>query len=79
MCVVLSLITVKELVFLMLVKYVFVDTSVLPRCYYVFFLPMLEYCSLVWGPAAEYLQLLECQVYSVARFCPDQTFMSLCH
>ena len=25
------------------------------------------------------LQLLERQVYSVARLCPDQTFLSLCH
>ena len=25
------------------------------------------------------LQLLERQVYSVARLCPDQSFLSLCH
>ena len=32
------------------------------------------------GSAAEWhLQLLERQVYSVARLCPDQTFLSLCH
>ena len=33
-----------------------------------------EYCSPVWGSAAEcHLQLLERQVYSVARLCPNQT------
>ena len=39
-----------------------------------------EYCSPVWGSAAEcHFQLLERQDYPVARFCPDQTFLSLCH
>ena len=62
-----------------LVKRIFVDTSVLPRCYFTFLLPILEYCSPVWGSAAEFhLQLLERQVYSVARLCPDQIFLSLC-
>ena len=65
---------------LMLVKRVIVDTSVLLRCYYAFIFPILEYCSAVWGSAAEcHLQLLERQVYSVARLCPDQTSLSLCH
>ena len=42
-----------------LVKRIFVDTSVLLRCYYEFVLPILEYCSSVWGSAAEcHLQLL---------------------
>ena len=55
-------------------------TSVFLRCYFAFVLPILEYCSPVWGSAAEcYLQFLECQVYSVARLCPDQSFLSLCH
>ena len=63
-----------------LVKHVFVDTSVFLRCYYTFVISILEYCSLVWGSAAEcHLQLLERQVYSVARLCPDKTFLSLCH
>ena len=49
------------------------------RCCYEFDLPILEYCSPVWGSAAEcHLQLLERQVYAVARLCPDQTFLSLC-
>ena len=48
---------------LMMVKRVFVDTSVLLRCYYAFVLPILEYCSPVWGSAAEHhIQLLERQV-----------------
>ena len=65
---------------LMLVKSVFVDTSVLLRCYDAFVLPILEYYSPVCGSAAEgHLQLLERQVYLVARLCPDQTFSSLCH
>ena len=50
------------------------------RCYYAFVLPILEYCSPVWGSAAEcHIQLLERQVYSVAMLCPYQTFLSLCH
>ena len=65
---------------LRLVKRVFVDTSVLIRCYYAFVLQILEYSSPVCGSAAEcHLQLLERQVYSVARLCPDQTFLSLCY
>ena len=37
-------------------------------------------CFPVWGSAAEcHLQLLERQVYSVARLCPDQIFLSLRH
>ena len=64
---------------LRLVKRVFVNASVLLRCYYAFVLPNLEYCSPVWGSAAEYhLQLLEARC-SVTRLCPDQTFLSLCH
>ena len=63
---------------LRLMKGGLVDTSVLPRCYNAFVLPILEYCSPVWGSAAEcHLQLLECQVCSVARLCPDQNFLSL--
>ena len=65
---------------LRLVKRVFLDTYVLLRCYYAYVLPILEYCSPVWGSAAECrLQLLDRQVYSVARLCRDQTFLSLCH
>ena len=63
-----------------LVKHIFVDTSVLLRCYFPFVLPILEYCSPVWGSAAEcHLQLVELQVYSVARLCSDQSFLSVCH
>ena len=67
-------------VFLRLVKHIFVGTSVLLRCYFAFILPILEYCSPVWGSVAEcHLQLLERQVYSVTGLCPDQSFLSLCH
>ena len=38
---------------LRLVKHVFVDTSVLLRCYYSFVLPIFDYCSPVYGSAAE--------------------------
>ena len=55
------------------------DIFLLLRCYYAFVLPILEYCSPVWGSAAEFhLRLLQRQVYSVARYCLDQTFWSLC-
>ena len=51
-----------------------------PRCYFAFVLLILEYCSPVWGLADEcHLQLLEHQVYPVARFFHDQSFLSLCH
>ena len=50
------------------------------RCYLAFILQILDYCSSVWGSAAQsHLQLLERQVYSVSRVCPDQSFLSLCH
>ena len=45
-----------------LINRIFVDTSVLLRCYFAFVLPILEYCSPVWGSAVEcHLQLLELQ------------------
>ena len=63
-----------------LVKRIFVDTSLLLRCYFAFVLPILEYCSPVWGSVVEcYLELLNLQVYSVAKLCPDQSFLSLCY
>ena len=66
--------------YLKLVKRVYVDTSVLLRCYYALILPILMYCSPLWGSASEcHLQLLERQIYSVARLCHDQTLSSLCH
>ena len=58
----------------------FVDISVLLCSYFAFVLPILEYCSPVWGSAAEcHFQILERQVYLVARLCPDQSFLTLCH
>ena len=65
---------------LRLVKRIFVDTSVLLRCYSALVLPILECCSLTWGSSAEcHHQLLKRQVYSVARLSPDQNFLSLCY
>ena len=64
---------------LRLMKRVFVNTSVLLRCHYTFVLPILEYCSPVWESAVRCLQLLEREVYSATRLCPDQSFLSLCH
>ena len=61
-------------------KSVFIDNSVLLCSYYAFVLPILEYCSPVWGSAADYHhQLLERQVHSEARLCPDQGFLSSSH
>ena len=61
-------------------KLVFVETSVLLRCYFAFVLPILVYCSPVWGSTAEFhIQLLERQVHSVARLCFYQSFFSLCY
>ena len=57
----------QRIAMLRLVKRIFVDTSVFFCCYFPFVLPTLEYCSTVWGSAAEYqLQLIERQLYSVA-------------
>ena len=59
---------------------IYLWTTVLLRCYFAFVPPILEYCSPVWWSAAECrLHLLERQVYSVARLCPDQRFLALCH
>ena len=56
------------------------DTSVLLRCYYAFILPILEYCSLVWGSAASsHLRLLDRQIHAVSRLCPDQILKPLNH
>ena len=55
-------------------------TSVLLCCYFAFALPILDYCSPVWGSAAGWhLQLLEHQVNSVATLCLDQSFLLLFH
>ena len=79
MCVVVSCVS-QRIAILRLVKCVFVDTSVLLCCYSAFVLLILEYCSPVWGSAAACCRLLlDHQVYSVARPCPDQTFLSFCH
>ena len=75
MCVVSSPVS-PRIGILRFVKRVFVDTSVLLCCYYAFVLPILEYCSPVWGSAAKcHLQLFEGQVYWVTRLSPDQTFL----
>ena len=61
---------------LWLVKCIFVDSSMLLRCYFAFVLPILQYCSPLWGSAAEcHLRLLEHQLPGdlVARLCPDQS------
>ena len=69
--------SVSRVFILRLVNRIFVDTSELLSCYFVFVLQILEYCSPVWGSAAEcHLQLLERQVYSVYRICPNQIFLS---
>ena len=60
--------------------YVFVDTSLLFCCYYEFVLQIHGDCFPAWEVVAEsHLQFLERQVYTVARFYPDQRFLSLCH
>ena len=59
------------------------STSVSLRCYFGYVLPIPEYCSPVgvWGSATEcHLQPAPmCEVYSVARICPDKSLLSLCH
>ena len=81
MCAVLSLVSLKELAF-----WGWWSVSLwTPLCCFVatmhlFSQSLSTYCSSVLGSATEcHLQLLERQVYSVARLCPDQTFSSLCH
>ena len=61
---------------LRLVKRIFVDISVLLRCYFVSVLPILKHCSPVWGSAAEcHLRLLGRQVYSVAQALSRSEFL----
>ena len=65
---------------LSLEKLIIVDTSVLLHWYYGFVLPIIVYCSPVWGSAAEsHGQLLGRQVNLIARLCPDQSFLLMCH
>ena len=52
------------------------DTSSLLCCYYTFVFPILEY-SVRESVADWHPQLLENQVHSVERLCPDQGFWSL--
>ena len=57
---------------------VFGSPDIVRRCYYAFVLPVLEYCSVVWGSAAEcHLTLLDRLVHSAERLCPGQSFDSL--
>ena len=59
---------------------VYADSSVLLRCYYAFILPILEYCSPVWGStASSHLRLLDRQIHAVSRLCPDQILKPLNH
>ena len=70
----------QRIAILRLEQRIFVDTSVFIPCYFASVLPILKYCSPVWGSAAEcHLQLLERQVHSVVNHCPDQCLLSLCH
>ena len=79
MCVILIMVS-QKICILRLVKRIFMDTTELLRYYYEFVLPIIEYCSPVWGSAAEcHIQSLERHVCSVDRLCPDQTFLSLCN
>ena len=49
------------------------------RCYFAVVLQILEYCFPMWESDADgLLQLREREVYSVARLCPDRSFL-LCH
>ena len=65
---------------LKMVNGVYADTSVLLHCYYAFILPILEYCSPVWGSAAgSHLRLLDRQIHAVSRLCPDQILKPLNH
>ena len=60
-----------------LVRRILVNISIFLCSYFAFVLPILEYCSPVYGSAAEsHLLLLERHVYSVVRLCPYQSFLS---
>ena len=74
MCVVLFPVSKRELLFWCWWN-IFLWTPLwLLRWYFAFVLPILGYHSSMWGSAAEcHLQLLEHQVYSVSRLCPNQS------
>ena len=68
----------SKLGILRLARGVFGSPDIVRRCYYAFVLPVLEYCSVVWGSAAEcHLTLLDRLVHSAERLCPGQSFDSL--
>ena len=55
-------------------------TPRLLHCYYAFILPILEYCSPVWGSAASsHFRLLDRQIHAVSRLFPDQILKPLNH
>ena len=68
----------QRICILRLVDFVFVDTSVLFRCYCAFGLPILEYCSPVFCWMSSSAARMP-SVFGGRRLCPDQTFLSLCH
>ena len=48
--------------------------------HYAFVLPILEYCSPVWGLLLNVIfSFLRARCIRWPGFCPDQTFLSLCH
>ena len=71
---------VRGIVYSCLSENCYFEVGVLLRFYYPFVLPILEYCPPMFESSAEcHHHLLERQVYSVARLCPDRGFLTLCH
>ena len=62
------------------VRSVFQDAEVVTRCFYTFVLPILEYCSPVWGSAATcHLNLLERLVRRACEVCGVDSLVDLVH
>ena len=56
------------------------EVTVVRRCFFAFVLPSLEYCSQVWGSAADtHLALLDRLVQSVSALCPMLQLPCLSH
>ena len=62
----------QRIVILRLVKRIFVDTSLLLRCYF-------EICWELFSGVGVSCWMSPSAFFSVERLCPDQRFFSLCH
>jgi hypothetical protein len=70
----------RKIGMLRMARRMFDDVNIVRRCFFAFILPVLEYCSPVWGSsAASHLSLLDRLVRSVSELCEVDDLVSLVH